>query len=179
MFAIAEKFGFHRAPLDNFHWLTGSALSGSPYTELGWFQWNGQTYIASGKVGPRATSNDIAALDAIIRSLRFVEPASPSPPVGTLPALPVTASLHLPLTGFAAVADGGQVWIASYGRVFRVDPTTMMVTVTIPVRRLDDQDSIAAASGTLWVPVGSRGVVVAIDEATDKVIRILKIPGSG
>jgi hypothetical protein len=66
-------------PLDNYHWLVGIGgdQAPGPSVQALWFQWNGQTYIASGKVGTRATAKDRAALDSIMRSLRF-PPSSPT-----------------------------------------------------------------------------------------------------
>ena len=80
-------------PLVKFHWVlsVGGDQPGTPHTQSGWFQWNGQTYIASGKVGPRATSKDIAALDAIIQSLRFDVLGSTSPTQAGPAAVPPEA----------------------------------------------------------------------------------------
>lgn len=52
-------------------WNVGSALGGSPYLETLWFRGNHRTFVATVKVGPKATGKDLAAIDSIIHSLRF------------------------------------------------------------------------------------------------------------
>jgi hypothetical protein len=56
---------------DQCGWATGSALAGQPYVETLWFRGNGKTFIASVKVGPKATGTNLAAVDSIVQSLRF------------------------------------------------------------------------------------------------------------
>jgi hypothetical protein len=52
------------------YWNAGSASAGSPYIETMWFRAHSVTYIASAKIGPKATSGDLQAIAAIIHSLR-------------------------------------------------------------------------------------------------------------
>jgi hypothetical protein len=55
-------------------WNQGSALGGQPYLETLWFRGNNGnhgTFVASVKVGPKATGTDLAAIDSIIHSLQF------------------------------------------------------------------------------------------------------------
>jgi hypothetical protein len=56
---------------DQHGWSVGSAYSGNPYIETLWFRGNHQTFIASVKVGAKATHADLATIDSIIHSLRF------------------------------------------------------------------------------------------------------------
>jgi hypothetical protein len=55
-------------------WVVGSALAGEPYIETLWFRGQGETFIASAKVGPKAGAADLKALAGIIRSLRLRPP---------------------------------------------------------------------------------------------------------
>jgi hypothetical protein len=48
--------------------------SGNPYIETLWFRGNHAIFIASVKVGTKATSADLGAIDRIIHSLRFGPP---------------------------------------------------------------------------------------------------------
>ena len=52
------------------YWNAGSAPAGSPYIETLWFRAHSVIYIASAKIGPKATSDDLQAIAAIIHSLR-------------------------------------------------------------------------------------------------------------
>jgi uncharacterized protein YbdZ (MbtH family) len=52
------------------YWNAGSASAGAPYIETLWFRINGTTFIASAKIGPRATSHGLKAADAIVKSFR-------------------------------------------------------------------------------------------------------------
>jgi hypothetical protein len=52
------------------YWGGGSASAGSPYIEILWFRVNSTTFIACAKIGPKATSHDLKAVDAIVQSLR-------------------------------------------------------------------------------------------------------------
>jgi hypothetical protein len=51
------------------YWTTGSAPGGGPYMQTLWFRAHGATFIASAKVGPRASSGDLKAIAAIVQSL--------------------------------------------------------------------------------------------------------------
>lgn len=51
------------------YWGGGSASAGSPYIETLWFRANRTTFIASAKIGPKATTSDLTAVDTIITSL--------------------------------------------------------------------------------------------------------------
>jgi len=52
------------------YWGKGSTPAGSSYIEILWFRANGTTFIACAKIGPKATSDDLKAVDAIVKSLR-------------------------------------------------------------------------------------------------------------
>lgn len=52
------------------YWSAGSASAGVPYIETLWFRINGTTFIACAKIGPKATSRGLKAVDAIVKSLR-------------------------------------------------------------------------------------------------------------
>jgi hypothetical protein len=52
------------------YWSGGSAPAGSPYIEILRFRVNGTTFIACAKIGPKAASDDLKAVDAIVQSLR-------------------------------------------------------------------------------------------------------------
>jgi hypothetical protein len=52
------------------YWTIGSAPAGAPYMQTLWFRADGMTFLACAKIGPKATSGDLQALAAIIRSLR-------------------------------------------------------------------------------------------------------------
>ncbi len=90
--------------------------------------------------------------------------------------LSITGVLKLPSTPFGLSLDQGSLWIASYGRVLRVDPNRMVETQTIPVPHLEDQDSIAGGTD-VWVTVGALHEVVRIDPATGAVIGSVPIDG--
>jgi WD40-like Beta Propeller Repeat len=99
------------------------------------------------------------------------ESVSPSAPV----RLSVTGTLKLPSTPFGVTLDQGSLWIASYGRVLRVDPQRMLVTQTIRVPHLDEG---SIASGTdVWVTVGSLHQVVRLDPATGLVTGRVHLDG--
>jgi hypothetical protein len=51
-------------------WNAGSAAAGAPYIEILWFRVRSATFIATAKIGPKATSGDLRAVAAIIESLR-------------------------------------------------------------------------------------------------------------
>ena len=93
--------------------------------------------------------------------------------------LAVTRTLVLPEAAFGIATDQGSLWLAAYGHVIAVDPSGMTVTANIPVAHLDEQDGVAASAGTVWVTVGRRRKVVAIDEATGRIRATLPIPGNG
>ena len=57
-------------------WLTGSAPAGSPYIQEQWFRVHGVLLLATVKIAPGATQHDLAALAAILRSIRLVPPTS-------------------------------------------------------------------------------------------------------
>ena len=50
-------------------WMMGSAVAGTPYIETLWFRAEGTTFLATAKIGPKATRADLKALAGIIRSL--------------------------------------------------------------------------------------------------------------
>jgi hypothetical protein len=52
------------------YWNAGSASAGAPYIEILWFRAHRATFIATAKIGPKATNGDLEALAAIIQSLR-------------------------------------------------------------------------------------------------------------
>lgn len=58
------------------YWGGGSAsagyngMPGSPDIEMLWFRAHGTTFIACAKIGPKATSGNLKAVDAIVESLR-------------------------------------------------------------------------------------------------------------
>ena len=51
-------------------WNAGSAAAGAPYIEILWFRVRSATFIATAKIGPKATNGDLRAVAAIIESLR-------------------------------------------------------------------------------------------------------------
>jgi hypothetical protein len=51
------------------YWNAGSASAGAPYIEILWFRAHSATFIATVKIGPKATSSDRQAVAAIIQSL--------------------------------------------------------------------------------------------------------------
>jgi hypothetical protein len=51
------------------YWTTGSAPYGSPPMQTLWFRAYGTTFIASAKIGPRASRGDLKAITAIVQSL--------------------------------------------------------------------------------------------------------------
>jgi uncharacterized protein YbdZ (MbtH family) len=51
-------------------WNAGSATAGAPYIEILWFRVRSATFIATAKIGPKATNGDLRAVAAIIESLR-------------------------------------------------------------------------------------------------------------
>ena len=52
------------------YWNAGSASAGAPYIETLWFRTHSATFIATAKIGPKATNGDLKAVAAIIQSLR-------------------------------------------------------------------------------------------------------------
>ncbi len=52
------------------YWNAGSASAGAPYIEILWFRAHSATFIATAKIGPKATNGDLKAVAAIIQSLR-------------------------------------------------------------------------------------------------------------
>ena len=52
------------------YWSAGSASAGAPYIEILWFRVHSATFIATAKIGPKATNSDLKAVAAIIQSLR-------------------------------------------------------------------------------------------------------------
>jgi hypothetical protein len=58
-------------PLTLDEFIQGSAPAGAPSLSLLWFSGDGQTFLASIKVGPGSTSEDQANLETIVGSLRF------------------------------------------------------------------------------------------------------------
>ena len=52
------------------YWSAGSASAGAPYIEILWFRVHRATFIATAKIGPKATNSDLKAVAAIIQSLR-------------------------------------------------------------------------------------------------------------
>jgi YVTN family beta-propeller protein len=66
----------------------------------------------------------------------------------------------------------GSLWVSQEtNRVARVDPATLKVTATVPVKR--NPLGSAVVRGQLWVPCIDSGVIVVIDPATAKVVRTL------
>jgi hypothetical protein len=64
-------------PLANVPWLAGSSIGGDqPVMDLLWFSGNGQTFIATSKIGAKATHADSQALDDIVASLHFESASS-------------------------------------------------------------------------------------------------------
>jgi len=51
-------------------WMAGSAPAGSSYMDVLWFRAHGMTFIATAKIGPRATKRDLKTVATAIRSLR-------------------------------------------------------------------------------------------------------------
>ncbi len=102
------------------------------------------------------------------------EAIAPSPTAPVRP-LAITGSLKLPFGDFGIVAAANSVWVASYGHVLRVDPTSMTVTASIRVPELDDQDGIAIGAD-VWVTDGSHHEVVAIDPITARIVRRVRVP---
>jgi streptogramin lyase len=98
----------------------------------------------------------------------------------------VVATIPVPGTSdFRNLAAGaGSIWVADTGTavVTRIDPTTNRVSATISMRGSEfDPDGIAFLDGKLWVvrPVPmdiSRGDVVAIDPATNRIVHRAVIP---
>ena len=58
------------------YWNAGSASAGAPYIEILWFRAHNATFIATAKIGPKATSSDRKAVAAIIQSLRAAKNAA-------------------------------------------------------------------------------------------------------
>lgn len=63
-------------PLPAFHgpngwkyWNAGSAVAGNPVIEILWFHDHGKTFVATVKIGPKATSGDRKAAGTVIQSL--------------------------------------------------------------------------------------------------------------
>lgn len=52
------------------YWNAGSAPAGVPYIEILWFRVHGATFVATAKIGPKATHGALNAVAEIIRSLR-------------------------------------------------------------------------------------------------------------
>jgi len=52
------------------YWSAGSASAGAPYIEILWFRVHRATFIATAKIGPKATNSDLKAVAAINQSLR-------------------------------------------------------------------------------------------------------------
>jgi hypothetical protein len=99
----------------------------------------------------------------------------------TLPKVNLVAtSMPLPSSAFGVAATNDAVWVASLGRVLKIDPAGPRVVASIPVSdRLDDQDAIAA-SGSVWVTVGSLHEVVEIDPSSDSSTAsysVVSVPG--
>jgi hypothetical protein len=55
---------------DGRYWMAGSAPAGSSYMDVLWFRVHGMTFIATAKIGPRATKRSLKAVATAIRSLR-------------------------------------------------------------------------------------------------------------
>jgi DNA-binding beta-propeller fold protein YncE len=110
----------------------------------------------------------------MVRSAGSTSLASPTPI--TLPARLRTTAIHLPSTPFAIAASNTDVWLASSGRVLRVDQARDKVVASVAVPGLDDQDSISVG-GSVWATVGGRHEVVEIDPKTNRVSTSLHIPG--
>ena len=72
---LGESRGYIKVPPlpspDQCGWSVGSASAGQPYIETLWFTGNHKTFIASVKVGAKATGTDLATVDRIVHSLRF------------------------------------------------------------------------------------------------------------
>ncbi len=111
----------------------------------------------------------------LISAFRGGSGPTPAPATHTLEQLGVTGTLHLPNAPFGVAVNGGEVWIATYGRVLLVDPTRMAVTASIPVPGLDE--GRIAASGDAWVTVGSRHEVARIDPSSKMIVATITVPG--
>ena len=98
-------------------------------------------------------------------------------PIPTAPVRPlaITGTLKLPFGDFGIVAGANSVWVASYGHVLRVDPTSMTVTASIRVPGLGDQGGIAIGTD-VWVTDTSHHEVVAIDPVTARIVRRVRVP---
>jgi len=50
-------------------WVEGSALPGRPHLETLWFRVDKRIFVASAKIGSKATPSDLDAVTAVVRSL--------------------------------------------------------------------------------------------------------------
>jgi hypothetical protein len=81
------------------------------------------------------------------------------------------------LNGFAqGLAFGaGSLWVASGGRLARIDPSNDRVQATLPIAPGDSGPAgVAFGAGAVWVPVAVPGMVWRVDPASNKVVA--KVP---
>jgi YVTN family beta-propeller protein len=121
-----------------------------------------------------ATTLEPVAIDACTGSaspsgLATSEPSQPSSTRGA--ALPVLATISLPMAGGVQIATGfGAVWLRLHdGSVARLDPVTNRLVATIAVGSGEFGD-IAAGEGGVWVSTFDEDKLSRIDPATNRVV---------
>lgn len=110
-------------------WLPGSALVGNPHLATLWFTFHGTRFIATAKIGPKATGADLAALNRIMRSItptrsacgsgaRFADGRPPRSITSVLGSLsrPASPGQRISRKSLRALAGQGSGIYARYAR---------------------------------------------------------------
>ena len=84
----------------------------------------------------------------------------------------------------APAAGEGALWVASVGAdtIYRIDPATNAVTLTIPAKMFDREASIAAGEGSVWaVTAGAKpdSVLTRFDPASGAPTAEIPLPAPG
>ena len=75
-------------------------------------------------------------------------------------------------------AGGGWVWSCSGGDVVQIDPHSVKVVKSIPVRKVFDQGRLVYAAGRIWVLTGNGDELVGIDARTGRPGAAIALPVS-
>jgi virginiamycin B lyase len=88
----------------------------------------------------------------------------------------VVVTVHTPCSGLAVAF--GSLWVPSCGdkSLVRLDQETGALQATVRVGPANDEGSVTAGAGSVWIVTSDKGELTRIDGATNKVVAQIKLP---